>query len=170
MTTNPMTSQAAIREEQIKLRPVTEADDSFLLSIYASTRAQEMAQVPWSPEQKETFVRMQYMAQKQHYAAEYPQASHDIIYIDEVPVGRLYLNRGDEVLHILDITVLPEHRRRGAGSVLLRRIMDEARQLAKPLSIFVESFNPSARLFERLGFQTDQQSGFQLLMKWHPAP
>lgn len=167
---NPMTSQATIKEEQVKLRPVTEADDSFLLSIYASTRAQEMAQVPWSAEQKETFVRMQYTAQRQHYAAEYPQASHDIIYIDEIPTGRLYLNRGDEVLHILDITMLPEHRSRGTGSVLLRRIMDEARQLAKPVSIFVESFNPSVRLFERLGFQINQQSGFQLLMKWHPAP
>jgi len=165
-----MTGHATLREEQIKLRPVTEADDSFLLSIYAATRAQEMAQVPWSAEQKETFVRMQYTAQRQHYAAEYPRAEHNIIYIDEIPVGRLYLNRGDDVLHILDITVLPEHRGRGAGSVLLGRIMDEARQQAKPVSIFVESFNPSVRLFDRLGFQVDQQSGFQLLLKRHPAP
>lgn len=165
-----MTGPTAIREEQIKLRPVTEADDSFVFSIYASTRAQEMAQVPWSPEQKEAFVRMQYMAQKQHYAAEYPRASHDIIYIDEIPAGRLYLNRGDEVLHVLDITVLPEHRNRGVGSVMLGRILDEARQQAKPASIFVESFNPSVRFFDRLGFQVAEQSGFQLLMKWHPEP
>ena len=170
MSTNPINAQATIKEDQIKLRPVTEADDSLLLSIYAGTRAQEMEQVPWSVEQKEAFVRMQYTAQRQHYAAEYPRAQHDIIYIDEIPVGRLYLNRGDDVLHILDITVLPEHRGRGAGSVLLRRIMDEARQQAKPVSIFVESFNPSARLFDRLGFQIEQQSGFQLLLKRHPAP
>jgi GNAT superfamily N-acetyltransferase len=164
-----MTSRTAIKKEQVTLRPYTEADDSFVFFIYASTRAQEMAQVPWTPEQKEVFVRMQYTAQKQHYAAEYPQASHDIIYIDDVPVGRLYLNRGD-ALHILDITVLPEHRGRGAGSVLLRRIMDEARQQAKPASIFVEDFNPSVSLFARLGFQVAEQSGFQLLLKWYPAP
>src|ERR1700760_2227829 len=95
MSTNPVNAQTAIKEEQIKLRPVTEADDSLLLSIYAATRAQEMEQVPWSAEQKEAFVRMQYTAQRQHYAAEYPRAQHDIIYIDEIPVGRLYLNRGD---------------------------------------------------------------------------
>ena len=68
-----------IREEQITLRAVTEADDSFIRSVYASTRAQEMTQVPWSTEQKEAFVRMQYVAQKQHYAAEYPSANHDMI-------------------------------------------------------------------------------------------
>ena len=74
-----------------------------------------MAQVPWSAEQKEAFVRMQYAAQKQHYAAEFPQASHDIIYIDETAVGRLYLDRREDALHILDITVLPQHRGQGPG-------------------------------------------------------
>jgi hypothetical protein len=65
-------------EEQITLRPATAADDEFILACYASTRAQEMAQVPWNEEQKEAFVRMQYVAQKQHYAAEWPRASHDV--------------------------------------------------------------------------------------------
>jgi GNAT superfamily N-acetyltransferase len=165
-----MTGNLTVREEQVKLRPVTETDDGFILSVYASTRAQEMAQVPWSPEQKEAFVRMQYTAQKQHYAAKYPRASHDIIYVDAIPVGRLYLNRGEEVLHILDITVLPEHRSQGAGSVLLRRILDEAGKLGKPVTIFVESFNPSVGLFARLGFEKAQENGFQFLLKWHPKP
>ena len=75
-------------EKQITLRPATAADDEFILACYASTRAQEMAQVPWNAEQKEAFVGMQYVAQKQHYAAEWPRASHDIICVDEIPVGR----------------------------------------------------------------------------------
>jgi GNAT superfamily N-acetyltransferase len=165
-----MTGNPTVREEQVKLRPVTEADDDFVLSVYASTRAQEMAQVPWSAEQKEIFVRMQYTAQKQHYAAKYPRASHDVIYVNAIPVGRLYLDRGEEVLHILDITVLPEHRGQGVGSVLLRRILDEAGQLGKPVTIFVESFSPSVGLFARLGFEKAQENGFQLLMKWSPKP
>ena len=155
-----------IREEQVTLRTVTEADDPFILSVYAATRAQELAQVPWSAEQKESFVRMQYVAQKQHYAAEYPSASHDVIYVDQTPVGRIYLDRGAEVLHILDITVLPQYRSQGAGSLLLRRLLHEAGELGKPVTIYVESFNPSLRLFERLGFHREQEKGFHLLMKW----
>jgi len=157
------------RDEQITLRPVTEADDAFIFNCYASTRAQELAQVPWSPEQKEAFVKMQYTAQKQHYAAEAPQASHDIIYVDAIPVGRIFLDRRQDALHILDITVLPQHRNHGIGSLLLRRLLDETGKLGKPVTIYVESFNPSVRFFERLGFQKDHEKGFHLLMKWQPA-
>jgi len=155
-------------EEPITLRPATAADDEFILACYASTRAQEMAQVPWNAEQKEAFVRMQYVAQKQHYAAEWPRASHDIICVDEIPVGRIYLDRREDALHILDITVLPQQRSQGTGSTLLRRLLDEANRTGKPVTIYVENFNPSLRLFERLGFRKDHEKGFHLLMKWQP--
>jgi ribosomal protein S18 acetylase RimI-like enzyme len=154
---------------QITLRPATEADDDFIFNCYASTREQELAQVPWTAEQKESFVRMQYAAQKNHYAAEAPEASHNIIYVDATPVGRIFLDRRRDALHILDITVLPQHRNQGTGSLLLRRLLDEANSLGKPVTIYVESFNPSLRLFERLGFRKDHEKGFHLLMKSQPA-
>lgn len=159
-----------ISSEKITLQPVSGQDDDFLLSVYAGIRAAELAQVPWSPEQKDAFVRMQFNAQKQHYAAEYPRANHDLICLDGLPVGRIYLNRGADGFHILDITVLPEHRNSGIGSFLLGRIIAEARGAGKPISIYVENFNPSVRLFERLGFHKDKEHGFQLLLKWSPLP
>jgi GNAT superfamily N-acetyltransferase len=158
-----------IDNQQIKLRPATEADDDFIFSCYASTRAQELEQVPWTAEQKEAFVRMQYTAQKNHYAAEAPRASHDVIYVDTAPVGRIYLDRREDALHILDITVLPQHCNQGTGSLVLRRLLDEAGKLGKPVTIYVESFNPSLRLFECLGFRKDHEKGFHLLMKWQQA-
>jgi ribosomal protein S18 acetylase RimI-like enzyme len=112
---------------------------------------------------------MQYVAQKNHYAAEYPQASHEIICAGAVPVGRLYSSRGEKAFHILDITVLPQHRNRGTGSTLLRRIMDEARQAGKPVTIYIENFNPSLELFRHLGFATAAEHGFQLLLRWPSA-
>jgi RimJ/RimL family protein N-acetyltransferase len=159
-----------IHDEQISLRPVSESDDGFILSLYSSTREREMALVPWSPEQKDAFVRMQYAAQKRHYQAECPRATHDIIYVDEIPVGRLYLDRRNDVMHILDITLLPQHRGQGGGVLVLRRVLEEARGAGKPVTIYVESFNPSIRLFERLGFQRDHEQGIQWLMKWQPNP
>jgi len=155
-----------IREEQVKLRPVAETDDPLVFSIYASTRAEEMTRVPWTPEQKSSFLRMQYEAQKRHYAAMHPAASHDIIYIDETPAGRIYLDRKQDELHILDITLLPEHRGKGTGGLLLRRLLEEAGANGKAVTIFVETFNPSLRLFERLGFRPEREEGFQFLMKW----
>jgi ribosomal protein S18 acetylase RimI-like enzyme len=156
-------------ESRIRLRPVEPADEEFLLEVYASTRAEEMARVPWSPEQKNAFVRMQFIAQKQHYAAEYPNATHDLIYFNEQPVGRLYLDRGQEKFHILDVTLLPRFRGSGVGSVLLKRIVAEAAQSGKPVTIYVESSNPSLRLFGQLGFERVREDGFQFLLQRLPG-
>ncbi|MGH9637051.1 MAG: GNAT family N-acetyltransferase [Candidatus Angelobacter sp.] len=150
---------------KITLRPVQDSDDEFLMKVYGSTREQELAQVPWTAEQKQQFVRMQWEAQKNHYAAQHPKATHEIICLEGTDAGRLYLDRSSDNFHILDITLLPEHRNRGAGSFLLGQIMAEAKEAGKPVSIYVETFNPSLRLFQRLGFTPIQQEGFHLLLQ-----
>ena len=153
----------------ITLRPVRESDHAFLLAVYAGTRAPELDHVPWSAEQKDAFVRMQYTAQTSHYVAEFPQATHEVICAGEIPVGRLYLDRAEDAFKVLDIAVLPEYRRRGIGSVVLRRIQDEARRAGKPVTVYVETFDPSLQLFRQLGFQTAAEQGFQLLLRWEAA-
>lgn len=152
--------------EKITLRPVRPSDDELLRELYHSTREEELAQVPWTTQQKQAFVEMQWQAQKKHYAAEHPEAVHVIICLEGIPVGRLYMDRSGDELHILDITLLPEHRNRGTGTYLLGQIMAEARNAGKPVTVFVETFNPSLRFFQRLGFSTAEQKGFHFLMKW----
>ena len=41
-----------VQRDAISLRPIEDGDREFLLRVYASTRAEELAQVPWSEEQK----------------------------------------------------------------------------------------------------------------------
>jgi ribosomal protein S18 acetylase RimI-like enzyme len=153
-------------EQEITLRPVTGADEDFLLSVYASTREEELSRVPWPAGQKDAFVSMQFAAQKQHYAAQHPRAAHDIICAGGIPVGRIYLDRSGEEFHILDITVLPQRRNAGTGAFILRQVMDEAARAGKPVTIYVENYNPSLRLFTRLGFQRAEEKGFHLLLRW----
>ena len=155
--------------ERITLRPVTEADRDFVLTVYASIRAAEMAMVPWTAEQKDAFVNSQFAAQTHHYAAEYPEATHEIICCDGVAAGRLYLDRRAQELHVLDVTILPQFRNSGIGSFVLRQILDEARVSGKIVTIYVESFNPSLNLFRKLGFQLSSQDGFQCFLCWSPA-
>lgn len=152
--------------QKITRRPVEASDEAFLLQVYTSTRAQELAMVPWEQAQKEVFVRMQFEAQKRHYEAQFPGAAHDIICRDEEPVGRVFLARLPEDFHIADITVLPQERNAGIGSQVLGEIMREASQCGKPVRIYVENFNPSMRLFERLGFRKAEEKGFHFLMEW----
>lgn len=153
----------------VTLRPVESSDHEFLVAVYWSTRADELALVPWTTEQQELFVRAQFAAQQDHYGKHYPDGRHDIIMFDGRAVGRLYVARLDHEIRIVDITVLPAERNAGIGSYLIQQLLDEARHTAKVTRIYVETFNPSLRLFERLGFAPAEQNGFHLLMQWNPT-
>jgi len=153
----------------ITLRPVAPDDYDFLVEVYGSTRAEELALVPWTAEQQLAFVRSQFAAQQDHYAKKYPAASHDIIMSDDRPVGRLYVARLDQEIRIVDITLLPAERNAGIGSYLIRQLLDEANRSGKITRIYVEEFNPSLRLFERLNFSPSEQHGIHLLLQCNPT-
>lgn len=152
----------------VTLRPVSADDYDFLVNVYGSTRAEELALVPWTIEQQQLFVRSQFAAQQDHYAKKYPTASHDIIMSNGRPVGRLYVARLDQEIRIIDITLLPAERNAGIGSYLIKQLQDEANRSGKLTRIFVEEFNPSLRLFERLGFSPSEQQGIHLLLQCKP--
>ena len=153
----------------ITLRAVGPDDYDFLVEVYGSTRAEEMALVPWTTEMQQAFVRSQFAAQQDHYAKTYPAASHDIIMSDDRPVGRLYVARLDQEIRIVDITLLPAERNAGIGSYLIKQLLDEANRSGKVTRIYVEEFNPSLRLFERLGFSPSEQQGIHLLLQCSPS-
>jgi len=153
----------------ITLRAVCESDHAFLFELYASTRTSELVLAPWTDAQKQSFLQMQFAAQKSSYARQYPAAHHDIICLEEKPVGRLYLDRGPDRFHILDITITPRSRNKGIGSAVLTDILREAHQARKSTTIYVEDFNPSVRLFERLGFLRASAKDFQILLERQPS-
>ena len=152
----------------ITLRPVTPADRDFLLGVYAASREIELAMVPWDDALKRAFVEHQFDAQSSHYQAEYKNLSHQIIVCDDELAGRLYLSRGDEQIAILDITVLPEYRRRGIATHLMRDLQAEAGEAGRSLRIFIEPWNPSQKLFTRLGFAPVDQTEANIRFEWRP--
>jgi ribosomal protein S18 acetylase RimI-like enzyme len=152
----------------ILLREVTAEDEIFLREVYASTRALELSLVPWSDEQREAFLKFQFDAQDSHYRKQYPEASFQVILKEAEPVGRLYLVRGSAEIKILDITVLPQYRNAGIGTILLRELLAEAEKTARTVVIWVEHFNPSQNLFKRLSFSKIDEDGYNHLMEWRP--
>ncbi len=151
------------------LRPVRQEDETLLLELYSSTRADEMALVPWDAAQKQAFLQMQFSAQQKHYRAYFPHATHEMILAEGQSIGRLYVDRRATEIRILDITLLPQRRGRGIGTEILRELLKEADREKKSCSIYVESFNRSLGLFQRLGFVKTEESGASWLMEWHSA-
>ena len=151
------------------LRTVTVDDADFLYSVYASTRADEMARVDWTMEQKDAFLRMQFNAQSQFYTENYPGAEFQVITLNDQAIGRLYIHRREKEIRIMDIALLPEYRNSGIGSALLRDILEQGKNLNLPVTIHVEQFNPAMRLYKRMGFHPKEDKGVYLLMEWSPA-
>jgi len=156
--------------EAIEFRPVRENDEALLLRIYAGTREAERGAAVWTDEEWKEFVRMQFEAQRRHYSTHFPSAAHSIVLHHGEPVGRIWVHRPSEEIRLLDIAILPEYRRRGIGTHLIRKLQDEARAAGLPLHHSVELDNPRARrLYERLGFVAVQTHGMHTLMEWNPA-
>jgi len=153
----------------ITLREVMPEDEALLREIYACTRAAELAMVPWSDEQREAFLRFQFDAQDSHYRSQFPEASYQLILKNTEPVGRLYVLRDATEIRILDITVLPQYRNAGIGTSLIRDVLAEADHSGQTVTIWVEQFNPSQALFQRLGFVKIQDDGYSDLFQSVPG-
>ena len=150
----------------ITFRPICPEDEAFLYQVYASTRLDELAPLNWSQAELDAFLEMQFTAQHTYYQEHFTDAAFDIILLNNQPVGRLYLDRREDEIRIIDIALLPEHRNQGIGSVLMQDILAEAAGAGKPVRIHVERDNPALRLYKRLGFHPVGDTGVYFLMEW----
>ena len=155
-------------EPSVIVRPLRAGDEPFLRALYASTREAEMALVNWTGEQKAAFLEMQFAQQHRAYLDQFGAAQFLIVELGTQPIGRLYVDRRAGEIRILDIALVPEHRGNGIGSSLLRGVLEEAAQVGQPVRLHVERFNPALRLYERLGFSVQEDSGVYLLLEWIP--
>jgi ribosomal protein S18 acetylase RimI-like enzyme len=153
----------------LEFRPITDRDLPFLARVYASTRIEELAHVPWSDEQRAAFLHMQFDAQHAHYQTHYTGADWLVIEFAGESIGRLYVARWPREHRLIDIALLPAFRGRGFATALLQDLQDEAQSAQKSLSIHVEKNNPAMRLYRRLGFAAVGEHGVYDLMRWMPA-
>ena len=154
----------------VALRPVAPEDERLLLEIYAGTRADELAQIPWSEAQRDAFLGMQLAARDRAYRMYYPGLEDSVILLNGEAVGRLLVVRGDEEFRLADIALLPERRRAGIGTALVKGLIEEAGRENRPLRLQVEKSNaPALRLYERLGFATTGENDTHFQMEHRPA-
>jgi GNAT superfamily N-acetyltransferase len=155
----------------LSLRPIVEGDLPFLGELYASTRTEEMAVVPWSAAEKQAFLASQFEFQRRHYEEHYPGCEFLIVERagEPSPIGRLYVDRWPDQIRVVDISLMPGARGQGLGTALLKGVLAEGAAAGLPVTIHVEHHNPARHLYERLEFQPVDSSGVYCLMKWSPG-
>jgi ribosomal protein S18 acetylase RimI-like enzyme len=162
-------SAGVARALELRLRPTEPADRVLLLRLYASTREEELRPVDWPAERKAAFLEQQFDAQDRHYRERYPGASLDVVEVNGVAAGRLYVARWEREIRVMDIALLPEFRGRGIGTLLLRGVFEEGDRTRRAVSIHVERMNPALELYRRLGFALGEDKGVYLLLVRPPG-
>lgn len=155
--------------EHLSLRAAQSYDYELQFQLYAGIRAQEMAlMTEWNAAQREAFLRFQHKAQQRRYRQRYPHARYDIVCRCEQGIGRLFVDARDDVLELIDITLLAPYRGQGIGTTLLRALLAEALQENKRVQLQVEADNPAIALYQRLGFTPAGLVSFYQILHWRP--
>lgn len=153
----------------IALRPIAEQDFPFLRELYASTRIEELAPMPWPAEAKAAFLAQQFELQHRHYTQHYQAADFLLILSTIQPIGRLYLHRTPQAINVIDIALLPAFKRRGIGTALLAALLRQATDGQLAVELYVEANNPAYRLYQRLGFHLVEHGDVYDFLRWSPT-
>ena len=141
---------------------------AFLCELYASTRWEEVLQAPWTDEQRYDFLKQQFEAQHKHYQSHYPHSNFLLIKDRNINIGRLYIDRDENSICLIDIAFLPKFRKNGLGTILLKQILNEAQETNKKIVLHVEKFNPAYQWYLKLGFKQIEDKGVHQYMEWYP--
>lgn len=148
------------------MRPVKLPDDEeFLRTLYFSTRDDL-----FFPDEnvKIQILTMQFAGQSRTYAAQYPDAEHNVIMVDGESVGRVMIDRREDAVHLIDIALLPAARNKGIGSMLLDQLKTYAYAREVPIELSVVKTNPALRLYESVGFDIVEDVDPYVTMRWTP--
>lgn len=166
----PPPQPALLSECGFFLRPLRDADLPWLCDLYASTRAEEMALVPWPEPVKRQFIEQQFALQHRHYVTHYPGAEFWALeHQHHGASGNCYLLRTPPEHLIIHIGLWPHARNGGLGSALIRQCQADAAAAGCCVRLHVLQTNTGARrLYERLGFVAAAGEGAHLSMRWTP--
>ena len=168
----PLTNSESVRSSStdagaVTFRPVRPDDEPFLYELYCSTRTEDLPVSGLDPAARESLLKMQFMAQRDGYLVEYTWADHQIILLNDRPVGRVIVERTGKEHRGIDIALLPEFRNAGIGAGIIQGLLSEAGDAGKPFRIEVLKYNRAIRLYQRLGFVAVGDTGANLVMEWN---
>ena len=159
---------ASLLERGFCLRRARDSDIPRLHELYADSRAEEMAPVPWPIDAKQSFLAQQFSVQHTHYLTHYLDADFLVITHSNTVHGRFYLFNTRAESHIIDICLMAQQRGSGIGRLLIEQAQREAHSASLDMMLHVLKFNPRAlALYQRLGFTVSGGTDTHHRMIWH---
>jgi GNAT superfamily N-acetyltransferase len=91
-----------------------------------------------------------------------------IVQVDGAAAGVLRIERHATHIQLEELLILPAYQGRGVGALLMRGLMNEARQRNLPLRLRVLRPNPAKRFYEQLGFAVVETTAQHHFMEYPP--
>ena len=151
------------------LRACTEADDAFVYDVFCTTWESEVAALP-NQNLAQHVLRIQHIAQERRFAARYPQHQRYVVLADGEPAGRLYVHETASMMHVIDLTLMPQFRDRGIGTRIFGDLFAHAERHGLTVRLRVERRNERATmLYTALGFELVSMDDLDNFFEWVPA-
>lgn len=149
---------------QVALIPACDRDGPFLFRLFCSIREPDFAFL--GDIERDAILNMQYSAWQRSVCASWPHARHMIVTEDGQPIGRFSIARNGNVLHLIEIALLPERQNRGIGSFLMMQLENEAGDdMGAEIRLYVFRSSRAVRFYQRRGFVPVSDDGIYLLME-----
>ncbi|MGO9261742.1 MAG: N-acetyltransferase family protein [Bryobacteraceae bacterium] len=149
----------------ISLRPEETGDEPFLRRLITATITQELGADWWPEPMRSHLLGIQYSARRQSIRDRFPAGQSGIVLVDGAEAGWLYVAKLEDEIRLVEIMLLEEHRGKGAGTELIRQVIETAGN--RPVRLSVNVMNTgAARLYERLGFRRIGGDDVQQLMEY----
>jgi len=138
-------------------------DERFLRDLYATTRPDL---VSWDEAERDTLVEIQVRAQRTEWLARFPDSVEEVILLDGARIGRIWVAWLPDECRLVDMTLVPEHRRSGIGTRIVGEVLAEADRRRVPARLTVERTNgPSLAFSARLGFAVVAEDPVYLVLE-----
>jgi ribosomal protein S18 acetylase RimI-like enzyme len=148
---------------QFEWKRPADADQPFLLHLYASTR-DDLRGIDGDPALVASLIAMQRRFQEAGWRENFPAAQQYILVFQGTPIGHIVVDMGTRALRLVDIALLPQARGQGHGSAIVRALQRCAAAAGLPLALSVNSDNGRARrLYLALGFHRSDTNGADAL-------
>ncbi len=127
----------------IGLRPTTSADSEFVYQTKKAALGKYIAQTRGWDEQY----------QREYHRKDFDASVIQIVTLQDKDVGWVVFTRSDDQIQINELYILPEYQRRGIGSHLVSKLLEEAREKHIPVRLGVLKVNPARRFYQKLGLR-----------------
>ena len=151
------------------LRACVDADDTFVYDVFCTTWESEVAALP-NPKLAQHVLRIQHIAQERRFRTRYPNHERYVVEEQGEPAGRLYVDRNETMMHVVDLTLLPKFQSQGIGTRIFQDLFDVAGEDRQVVTLRVPRRNVRATdLYTSLGFRLVSMDDLDSYFEWTPA-